>query len=447
MAMSPNQDYVLKTINERGVGFIRLWFTDVLGNLKSLAITPHEVIRAFEDGIGFDGSSVDGFAQVEVSDMLAIPDASTFQILPWRPSTDSVARMFCSVHEPGGAHFSGDPRHVLALMTRKAEDMGYTAMFGPELEYYCFKGTDLTEPLDNGGYFDHTSRDPGSDLRRDTVLALERMGITVQYSHHEAGPSQHEVHLQYAEALSMADNVMTCRDTVKEVALGHDVHATFMPKPFTEYSGNGMHVFQTLYDENGNNLFGDKDDPDGLNLSAVAKHYIAGLLKYAPEYCLITNQYVNSYKRLMPGTDAPSYICWGNRNRSAMVRIPRYWPEADEFSRIEVRTPDSAANPYLAFAAMLGAGLKGIEDGLELIPEADGVDVAKLSAAEREERGIKRLPATLGEAIDCFEQSELMREVLGEHIHGWLVNNKREEWEEYCSCVTPWELDRYLKTI
>lgn len=447
MAVSPNQDYVLKIIKERGIHFIRFWFTDVLGNLKSFAVTPSEIEGAFAEGMGFDGSSIEGFARVQESDMIAYPDASTFQVLPWRPETDGVARMFCDVRTPDDKPFDGDPRYALRRMVEKASDMGFTMNVGPELEFFYFKNSGGTEVLDRGGYFDLTSLDSASDLRRDTVLTLEKMGIPVEYSHHEAGPSQHEIDLRFDEALSMADAVMTYRSVVKEVAMKHGVYATFMPKPLEGFPGSGMHVHQSLFDMDSNNAFFDDQDPDGFNLSKTAKHYIAGLLKYAPEFVAVTNQYVNSYKRLIPGYEAPVYISWANSNRSAMIRVPMYKPGKEVATRIELRNADPAANPYLAFAVMLGAGLKGIEDELELSAPADGINIYDMPEAERIERGIGTLPGSLGDAIDRFEKSALMKEILGEHIHRYFVENKRREWTEYCSCVTQWELDRYLEIL
>lgn len=447
MSPSPNQEYVLKTIRERGIHFIRFWFSDVLGNLKSFAVTPSEVEDAFEEGMGFDGASIDGFVTVEESDMIAYPDASTFQILPWRPQTDGVARMFCDIRYPDGQPFAGDPRAVLVNMVRKAEDMGFTPNLGPELEYFYFQDSTAPAPLDRGGYFDLTSLDAASDLRRDTVLTLEKMGIPVEYSHHEAGHSQHEIDLRYDEALSMADAVMTYRLVVKEVAMKHGVFASFMPKPLHDQPGNGMHVHQSLFDESGENVFFDAADPDGYNLSKLAKHYIAGLIKYAPEFTAVTNQYVNSYKRLVAGNEAPVYISWANRNRSTMIRIPMYKPGKSIATRIELRSPDTAANPYLAFAVMLGAGLKGIEEELELPAPADGIDIDRLTPRERAEYGLERIPSSLGEAVDLFESSALMKEILGPHIHDYFVRNKRREWEEYLHDISAWELDRYLEIL
>lgn len=447
MVADPQRDFVLKTIESRDVHFVRFWFTDVLGNMKSFAIVPSELEDAFSDGMGFDGSCVEGFSTSRESDMLAFPDPTTFQVLPWRPEKNAVARMFCSVKTPDGKPFEGDPRQVLQNITRKAADMGYVCNVGPELEFFYFKGSDGTEVLDRGGYFDLTSLDYASDLRRDTVLTLEKMGIPVEYSHHENGPSQHEIDLRFTDALSMADAVMTYKLVVKEIAMKHGVYASFMPKPMAGVPGSAMHVHQSLSDLDGHNVFYDESDPSGYNLSKVAKHYIAGLLRYAPEFCVVTNQYVNSYKRLTMGDDAPTYLAWAKRNRSTMVRIPGYRPNRDSACRIELRSPDPAANPYLAFAVMLAAGLKGIEDELELPEPVEGTDLFSLSRQELRERGIDTLPESLGEAVELFARSEFMRETLGDHIHGYLVDAKRREWDEYQRIVTQWELDKYLAVL
>ncbi|MBE0476394.1 MAG: glutamine synthetase [Coriobacteriia bacterium] len=440
-----DKDYVLKTVEERGVRFIRFWFTDVLGFLKSFAVTDTELEGAFEEGMGFDGSSIDGLTRIQESDMVAFPNPETFQVLPWRPTEDGVARMFCDITNPDGAPFEGDPRYALKRVLAKAGDMGYTMYVGPELEFFYFADSCGTDVLDQGGYFDLTPLDVASDLRRETVLTLEKLGIPVEYSHHEVAPSQHEIDLRYADALSMADNVMTYRLTVKEIAMANGVYATFMPKPIQGRNGSGMHTHQSLFSEAGNAFF-DPDDPEGYNLSTVGKHYIAGLLEYAPEFCAVTNQFVNSYKRLVPGYEAPTYVTWARRNRSAMVRVPMYKPGKEAATRVELRSPDPSANPYLAFAAMLGAGLKGIEEGLELMPEATN-NVFRMTEDELDAAGIKTLPKNLGEAIELFEHSELMKEVLGEHIHEFFVRNKKAEWAEYVSYVSPWEQDKYLSVL
>ena len=445
--LTPEQNYVLRTVESRDVHFIRLWFTDVLGNMKSFAIVPDELEGALTAGMGFDGSCIQGFSAVCESDMLAFPDPSTFQVLPWRPETDAVARMFCNIRTPGGAPFEGDPRHVLARMVQKAANAGYVFNVGPELEFFYFKDAKGTEVLDRGSYFDLTSLDSASDLRRDTIITLEKMGIPVEYSHHEKGPSQHEIDLRYADALSMADAVMTYKLVVKEIALKHGVYASFMPKPMADAPGSGMHVHQSLFTLDGRNAFFDADDPSGYNLSAVAKHYIAGLLEYEPEYCAITNQYVNSYKRLNSGNEAPIYLSWAKDNRSTLVRIPGYRPHREDACRVELRNPDPAANPYLAFAVMLAAGLRGIEEELPLEEPYENRDLFQLPAHEMRAQGVRTLPETLGEAVELFAESDFMREVLGEHIHSYLVEQKRADWTEYQRIVTPWELERDLAVL
>ena len=442
MAPTFDKDYVLKTVEERDVHFVRFWFTDVLGMLKSFAVTDTELEGAFSEGMGFDGSSIDGFTRLEESDMVAFPSPETFALLPWRPTEQGVGRMFCDIRKPDGSPFEGDPRNALQRITQKAADLGYTMYVGPELEFFYFADDQDTEVLDNGGYFDLTPLDIASDLRRETVLTLEKMGIPVEYSHHEVAPSQHEIDLRYADARTMADNVMTYRLVIKEIALQNGVYATFMPKPIFGQNGSGMHVHQSLFNKDGNAFF-DANDPEGYNLSEVAKHYIAGLLKYAPEFTAVTNPLVNSYKRLVPGYEAPVYIAWARRNRSALVRVPMYKPGQENATRLELRSPDPSANPYLAFAVMLGAGLKGIEEKLPLMPEATN-NIFHMSDDELEAAGINILPGTLGEAIDLFENSALMKEVLGDHIHEFYVANKRKEWDEYRMQVTEWELDRYL---
>ncbi|MGB4593087.1 MAG: glutamine synthetase family protein [Coriobacteriia bacterium] len=443
MAAKFDKDYVLKTVEERGVRFVRFWFTDVLGVLKSFAVTDSEIEGAFDEGMGFDGSSIDGFTRIEESDMVAYPDANTFQVLPWRPGDDGVGRMFCDIVTPDGSPFEGDPRFALKRMLKKAADMGYTMYVGPELEFFYFADDKGTEILDEGGYFDLTPLDVASDLRRETVLTLEKMGIPVEYSHHEVAPSQHEIDLRYQDALTMADAVMTYRLVVKEVAYSNGVYATFMPKPIQGQNGSGMHVHQSLFTKDGN-AFYDPNDPQ--HLSKIARHYIAGLLKYAPEFCAVTNPLVNSYKRLVPGYEAPVYVSWAMRNRSAMVRVPMYKPGKEAATRLELRSPDPSANPYLAFAVMLGAGLKGIEEELELMPESTN-DIFHMTEEELTAAGIKTLPRNLGEAIEMFEASETMREILGDHIHEFYVENKKAEWVDYIKDVSEWELDRYLSVI
>ncbi len=446
MPLNPEQDFVIKTIKGRDVHFVRLWFADVLGVMKSFAVIPGEIENAFSDGMGFDGSCIEGFSRVKEADMLAYPDPVTFQVLPWRPESNAVARMFCDIRTPEGEPFQGDPRHVLARMTEKAQEKGYTFNVGPELEYYYFKDPEGTEVLDHGGFFDLTSLDCASDLRRDTVLTLEKMGIPVEYSHHERGASQHEIDLRFTDALSMADAVMTYKLVVKEIAIQHGVYASFMPKPLASQPGSGMDVHQSLFDFDGNNVFFDPQDPQGYNLSEKGRQYLAGLLRYAPEFCLVTNQHVNSYKRLVAG-DVARHVAWGRANRSALVRIPWRRPGNETSFRFELRSPDPSTNPYLAFSVMLAAGLKGIEEKLVLPDPFEDCDLSTLSRSELEERGIVTLPENLGEAVELFENSELMRETLGEHIHDYLVAAKRSEWDSYQAFVSQWEHDRYLGVL
>ncbi|MCX8032326.1 MAG: glutamine synthetase family protein [Thermoleophilia bacterium] len=443
MAQALTKEDVLRLVEEKDVRFIRLWFTDVLGFLKSIAVTRRELEKAMDEGMGFDGSSIQGFARVQESDMVAIPDPSTFAILPHTPPNGRTARMFCDIVEPDGRPYDGDPRYALKRMLAKAAAMGYTMYVGPELEFYYFRSSSSTEVLDRGGYFDLTSLDVSTTIRRETVAALEDIGIEVEYAHHECGPSQHEIDLRYKDALTMADAVMTYRLIVKEVANEHGIHATFMPKPIFGQAGSGMHVHQSLFLGDRNAFF---DPDDEYHLSKVGKSYVAGLLRYAREMCLVTNQWVNSYKRLVPGYEAPIYCCWARRNRSALVRVPMYKPGKEQATRVELRNPDPAANPYLAFAVMLAAGLKGIEDGLELPPEATD-NIYEWTPEEREKAGIQALPADIEGAIIAFENSELMRETLGDHIFEYLIRNKRAEWEAYRALVTSWELERYLEIL
>ena len=445
--MLDTRSYVTEQIRERDIHFIRFWFTDILGNLKSFAVNDSEIETAFEEGMGFDGSAIEGFASPQESDLIATPDASTFQILPWRPNDRGVARVFCSIRNADGTPFEGDPRYVLKRNLAKASDMGLTFNVGPELEFFYFKDDKGLEPLDQAGLFDLTSMDHASDLRRRTIFALEQMSIPVEYSHHEIAPSQQEIDLRYSDALSMADAVITHKLVVKQIALELGVYASFMPKPVAQWNGSSMHIHQSLTDEEDRNVFFDADDPDGYNLSSTAKHYVAGLLTYAPEFTLITNQYVNSYKRLAAGPTAPRYICWGHNNRTAMVRIPTYKLHKEASARVELRSPDPAANPYLTFSALLAAGLRGIEDKLELPPACDGIDVFALSDTERAQRGITQLPLSLEEALETFRESQLMRETLGDHIFENIIANKTRELEDYRCQVSSWELDRYLPTL
>ncbi len=437
------QEFVLHTIKENDVKFIRLWFTDILGNLKVFAITVEELREALERGKAFDGSSIEGFARFDESDMIAMPDPTTFTLLPWRPRQNAVAKMFCDILTPEGDPFEGDPRRVLKRMLKRASDLGYTYYVSVELEFFYFKDSKSTEILDQGGYFDQTSMDWGSDLRRETVLTLEQVGIPVEYSHHEAAPSQHEIDLRYADALSMADNVATYRVVVKEIANKHGVYASFMPKPIYGVNGSGMHVTQSLFRGEANALF---DPQGGGHLSNVARHFVAGLLKYAPEITVVTNPWVNSYKRLVPGFEAPIYVSWAHRSHSDLIRIPDYRPGREDSTRIEYRAPDSACNPYLTFSVLLAAGLQGIEEGQEPPPPM-GDDINALSERERADRGIRNLPGSLKEAIQAAEGSRLLRDALGEHVLDSFLRNKKIEWEEYRSQVHDYELKRYLPML
>jgi len=437
------RDYVLKTVKDKDVRLISLWFTDILGFLKGLDINPRELEGALADGVGFDGSSIEGFARIDESDMLVIPDPATFQILPWSQPQHPVARMFCDVLMPGGQPFEGDPRYVLKRNLKRASDLGYTFKVGPELEYFYFQNAEGTHILDDGGYFDLTPPDIGSDLRMETTFALEQMGIKVQYTHHEAATSQHEIDLHYTDALTIADNIMTCRLVIKEVAQKHGVYATFMPKPILGVNGSGMHVHQSLF-KGSRNAFFDENDP--YYLSKVAKRYIAGLLKHAPEISSVVSQWLNSYKRLVPGYEAPVYLSWARRNRSDMIRVPEYQVGREDSTRIEFRVPDPACNPYLAFSVMLSAGLDGIEQEYEL---ADPVEenVFEMSSEERERRGIGTLPMNLSDAIGLTEKSQVVRRALGDHVFDSFIRNKKIEWEQYRIQVTEYELKKYLPIL
>src|SRR4030043_848480 len=439
-----SKEYVLKMAKDHDVKFIRMWFTDTLGFLKSFAITREELEQALEDGMGVDGSSIEGFARIDESDMVAMPDPDTFQLLPWRPREHrAVARMFCDILKPGGEPFEGDPRYVLKLNLKRASEMGYTYYVGPELEYFYFKDSKGTEVLDEGGYFDMTPLDAATDLRRDTVLTLEEMGIGVEFSHHEVASSQHEIDMRYTDALTMADNVMTYRLVVKEVAIKHGVYATFMPKPVFGINGSGMHVNQSLFKGDKNAFFESKDK---YHLSDVARCYIAGLLRHAPEITAITNQWVNSYKRLVPGYEAPVYISWARRNRADLIRVPEYKPGKENATRIEFRSPDPACNPYLAFSVMLAAGLEGIQKGYKL-PAPVQENVHKMTDDERKKRGIGTLPADLLEAVQLTEKSELVRKALGDHVFHAFIENKKIEWDRYRTQITDYELKRYLPVL
>ena len=437
------QEYVFNVVKEQKVKFIKLWFTDILGFLKSFTITSEELSDALEGGMGFDGSSIEGFVRIEESDMIAMPDPTTFCILPWRPKEHGVARMYCDIYRPEGNPFEGDPRYILKRTLKKAADKGYTYYVGPELEYFYFKNSEGTEFVDMGGYFDATTLDLALDLRRQTVLMLEEMGIAVEYSHHEVAYSQHEVDIKYTDALTMADNVMTYKAVVKQAALQNGVYATFMPKPVFGINGSGMHTHQSLFTGNKNAFF---VTDDSYHLSKTGRHFIAGLLKHAPEITAVTCQWVNSYKRLVPGYEAPAYISWGTRNRSALVRVPEYKPGKEKATRAEYRSPDPACNPYLTFSVMLAAGLKGIEEEYEL-PNPVEVDVYHLSGEERVKRGIGTLPGSLAEAIDLMEESAVVRECLGDHVFESFIRNKKAEWDNYRAHVSEYELKLYLPKL
>ena len=435
---------VLKVACDKGVKFIKLWFTDILGMAKSFSITIDELEGALSEGMGFDGSSIQGFARIDESDMIARPDPSTFTILPWRPTENAlVAKMFCDIFEPDGTPYKGDPRYVLKRNLKIAADMGYTFYVGPELEYFYFKSDQGTEILDKGGYFDLTTLDEAMDMRRDTILTLEEMGIKVEYSHHEVAPSQHEIDLRYTDALTMADNTVTYRIVVKEVAREYGVYATFMPKPMFGVNGSGMHVHQSLFRGTANAFY---DPADGYFLSPTARHYIAGLLRHAREITLLTSQWVNSYKRLVPGYEAPVYIAWARRNRSTLVRVPLYKPGKEAATRAEYRSPDPAANPYLAFSAMLRAGLAGIE-GKYPLPEPIEEDVYEMTTEKRRDLAIGSLPGSLYEAIEEAEKSSLIRETLGDHVFEKLIENKKIEWDRFRTHVSKYEVDTYLPIL
>lgn len=446
--MSDRQrDFVLRTIEERGVKFVRLWFTDVAGTLKSVAIAPAEIEGAFAEGIGFDGSAIEGLARTYEADMLAQPDPSTFQILPWRGEIDPTARMFCDIRTPDNQPAAADPRNVLRRALAKASDMGFSFYIHPEIEFYLLKSSQIGPegpiPVDRAGYFDNVPGGTAHDFRRRAVSMLEQLGISVEFSHHEGGPGQNEIDLRYADALTMADNIMTFRTVIKEVAIEQGVYATFMPKPFTEHPGSGMHTHMSLFEGDTNVFF---DASSQYHLSKIGRQFIAGILKHAPEITAVTNQYVNSYKRLWGGGEAPSFVCWGHNNRSALIRVPLYKPNKSNSSRVEYRAIDSAANPYLAYALILSAGLKGIQEGYELPPETED-NVWNLTDSERRAMGIQPLPQSLEHAIRKLEESELAAEVLGEEVFSYVLANKRREWSEYRAQVTPFELQQNLETL
>jgi glutamine synthetase len=445
--MGKQEDFVLRAIEERDVRFVRLWFTDVLGFLKSVAVAPAELEGAFAEGIGFDGSAIEGFARVYEADMLAKPDPSTFQILPWRGEGPAMARMFCDIMMPDGSASYADPRFALKRTLSKAADQGFTFYTHPEIEFYLFKdaptGGAQPTPVDRSGYFDHTAHVLGTDFRREAITMLESMGISVEFSHHEGGPGQQEIDLRYADALSTADNIMTFRVVVKEVALTQGVNASFMPKPFTRHPGSAMHTHMSLFEGERNVFFEAGAD---YHLSKIGRAFIAGLLGHAAEITAVTNQWVNSYKRLAGGGEAPSYICWGHNNRSALIRVPMYKPTKGQSTRIEIRSLDSACNPYLCFSVMLAAGLKGIDEGYDLPPGAED-DVWSLTDRERRAMGIEPLPRSLDEAVAVMERSELVAESLGEHVYDFFLRNKRAEWDEYRRQVTPFERSRMLPVL
>lgn len=438
-----NIDYVLRSVEQRDIRFVRLWFVDILGRLKNFAISPEDLEVAFEEGIGFDGSAIEGFATPEEADMLAFPDASTFQILPWRPSHNGVARVFCDVCTPDRKPFAGDPRDALRRMFRKAEKAGYLLNVGAELEYYYFPDEHTPEPLDNVGYFDLSVSDAARDLRRNTVLTLEKMSAPVEYTFHAAGRSQHGMSLRHAEALSMSDAITTAKLIIKQQAYESGCHASFMPKPLAGEDGSAMFLCQSLFDHDGNNVFWGEGD-EKYHLSDVAKHYMAGILAHAREISAITNPTVNSYKRITTGGDSvPQYATWGLRNRASMVRIPVYKPGKQLSTRIELRSPDPTANPYLVNAVTLAAGLDGIERKLELPPEATA-ETLKLTDRQMVEAGYTPLPRSLKEALDVFEDSQFMKDALGEHIHSFFLKKKRDEWHKFESTITEWEIKHYL---
>lgn len=438
-----NIDYVLRSVEQRDIRFVRLWFVDILGRLKNFAISPEDLEVAFEEGIGFDGSAIEGFATPEEADMLAFPDASTFQILPWRPSHNGVARVFCDVCTPDRKPFAGDPRDALRRMFRKAEKAGYLLNVGAELEYYYFPDEHTPEPLDNVGYFDLSVSDAARDLRRNTVLTLEKMSVPVEYTFHAAGRSQHGMSLRHAEALSMSDAITTAKLIIKQQAYESGCHASFMPKPLAGEDGSAMFLCQSLFDHDGNNVFWGEDD-EKYHLSDIAKHYMAGILAHAREISAITNPTVNSYKRITTGGDSvPQYATWGLRNRASMVRIPVYKPGKQLSTRIELRSPDPMANPYLVNAVTLAAGLDGIERKLELPPEATA-ETLKLTDRQMVEAGYTPLPRSLKEALDVFENSQFMKDALGEHIHSFFLKKKRDEWHKFESTITEWEIKHYL---
>ena len=440
---SAEKEYVLRVARDNDVKFVRLWFTDILGKLKGFALNVDDLEDAIERGVGFDGSAIEGYARVDESDMRAWPDPTTFALLPWRPRQNAVARMFCDIQTPAGEPFAGDPRQVLKRNLEHLARLGYTYYVGPELEFFYFKDNQTTEPLDTYGYYDQLSSQPTADLRRNTVLNLSELGIPVKYSHHEGAPGQHEIDLQYSDALTMADSVMTAKLVIKELAQLSGAYASFMPKPITGINGSGMHVHQSLF-RGDENAFYDLEDQQHLSLTG--KQFIAGLIRHASEISLVTNQWVNSYKRLVPGFEAPVYVSWDHHNRSDLIRVPAYKPGYDSSIRVEYRAPDPACNPYLTFSMLLAAGLKGIEEEYPVPPPLEG-NIFSMSSQELEARGIARLPGTLGEAISLAEKSELVRQSLGDPTFSSLIRNKKIEWDQYRATVTDYEVRNYLPQL
>ena len=440
---SAEKEYVLRIARDNNVKFVRLWFTDILGKLKGLALNVDDLEDAIERGVGFDGSAIEGYARIDESDMRAWPDPTTFALLPWRPRQNAVARMFCDIQTPSGEPFAGDPRQVLKRNLEHLARLGYTYYVGPELEFFYFRDNQTTEPLDTYGYYDQLSSQPTADLRRNTVLNLSELGIPVKYSHHEGAPGQHEIDLQYTDTLTMADSVMTAKLVIKELAQLSGAYASFMPKPITGVNGSGMHVHQSLF-RGDDNAFYDLEDQQHLSLTG--KQFIAGLIRHATEISLVTNQWVNSYKRLVPGFEAPVYVSWDHHNRSDLIRVPAYKPGYESSVRVEYRAPDPACNPYLTFSMLLAAGIKGIEEEYPVPPPVEG-DIFAMSSEQLEARGIARLPGTLGEAISLAEKSQLVRQTLGEPTFSSLIRNKQMEWDQYRATVTDYEVRNYLPQL
>jgi glutamine synthetase len=447
MSMDKQRDFVLRTIEERGIKFVRLWFTDVVGTLKSVAVAPAEIEGAFAEGLGFDGSAIEGFTRAYEADMLAHPDPTTFQILPWRGEIDPTARMFCDITTPDGQPAAYDQRNVLKRALAKAADRGFTFYTHPEIEFYLLKSSKLKngspQPVDSAGFFDNVPGGTAHDFRRRSVRMLEDLGISVEFSHHESGPGQNEIDLRYADALTTADNIMTFRTVIKEVAIEQGVYATFMPKPMSGQPGSGMHTHMSLFEGDSNVFY---DASGHYQLSKIGRQFMAGILKHAPEITAVTNQFVNSYKRLWGGDEAPSFVTWGHNNRSALIRVPLYKPGKGQSARIEYRALDSAANPYLAYSLLLSAGLKGIEEGYELPLEAEDA-VGDLSEHERRALGYEQLPSNLNHALSIMESSELVAETLGEQVFNYVLLNKRREWKAYRAQVTPYELESSLEIL